>query len=126
MYFIVMVVSFYASPASEVVRWFAPNQQPIRRAFGLTDHSDRHNPIKIRQRDVARWPFCVLTEFSASRSPEQRILLVAPLSGHFPFILRELVAGLVERADVSVTDWLNARHVLRYGPENSASMTMSK
>ena len=110
MYFVVMVVNFSASPASELIRWFAPNQQPIRRAFSLRKNSNHHS-IEIRQRDVAQWPFCVLTEFSANRSPENRVLLVAPLSGHFAFILRELVAGLIEQANVSVTDWLNARYV---------------
>lgn len=105
-----------ASPASEFLRWFGPNQQPIRRAFGLSNNTDHHHSIDIHQRDVAQWPFCILTEFSASNSSENRILLVAPLSGHFAFILREMVAGLVEQADVSVTDWLNARHVsLRAG-----------
>lgn len=105
-----MVVGFSASHASELIRWFTPSQQPVRRSFGLTKNSQRHS-IEIRQRDVNRWPFCILTEFSASQSPEHRVLLVAPLSGHFAFILRELVAGLVEQANVSVTDWLNTRYV---------------
>lgn len=30
---------------------------------------------------------------------------------HFPFISRELVLGLMDMTNVSVTKWLNARHV---------------
>ena len=38
-------------------------------------------------------------------------MLVAPLSGHFAFILREMILGLVQNASVSVTDWRNASYV---------------
>ncbi len=43
------------------------------------------------------------------------MLIVAPLSGHFPFLLRDLVIGLIPSFRVFVTDWINARHV---GPEH--------
>ena len=39
------------------------------------------------------------------------LLLVAPLSGHFPVLLRDLVIGLIPWFRVYVTDWINARHV---------------
>ena len=41
---------------------------------------------------------------------QRRILLVAPLSGHFAFLLRDMVAGLAPTPSVYVTDWVNARH----------------
>src|SRR5262249_1524070 len=42
---------------------------------------------------------------------------VAPLSGHFPILMRDLVAGLLPYFRVYVTDWVNIRHVpARYGP----------
>src|SRR5262249_45963372 len=42
---------------------------------------------------------------------------VAPLSGHFPILMRDLVAGLLPYFRVYVTDWVNVRHVpARYGP----------
>jgi poly(3-hydroxybutyrate) depolymerase len=103
--------SFAAPYASEVIRWLAASPQPARRDFGLSAAAYGDRVVEIRQRDIVEWPFCILTEFSAGLSSGHRILLVAPLSGHFAFILREMVLGLVEGADVSVTDWLNASHV---------------
>jgi poly(3-hydroxybutyrate) depolymerase len=44
------------------------------------------------------------------------ILVVAPLSGHFPFLARDLIAGLLPNFRVYITDWVNVRHVpARYG-----------
>jgi poly(3-hydroxybutyrate) depolymerase len=45
-----------------------------------------------------------------------RVLLVAPLSGHFATLLRETIRTLLQDHDVYVTDWHNARDVhLRHG-----------
>jgi len=43
--------------------------------------------------------------------PRQRVLLVMPLSGHHGVMMRDLIVGLLESFDVSVLDWINARHV---------------
>lgn len=40
-----------------------------------------------------------------------RVLLVAPLSGHFATLLRGTVAGLIDDHDVYITDWHDAREV---------------
>ena len=41
----------------------------------------------------------------------RRILLVAPMSGHYATLLRSTVASLLPDADVYVTDWHNARDI---------------
>jgi len=57
-------------------------------------------------------PFCRLLRFSLDRGYEvPRILLVAPLSGHFATLLRGTVEGLIADHDVYVTDWSDAREV---------------
>ena len=43
--------------------------------------------------------------------PQPRVLLVAPLSGHFATLLRDTVRVLLPEHDVYVTDWANARDV---------------
>jgi poly(3-hydroxybutyrate) depolymerase len=96
---------------ADAIRWFVPKQQPIRRDFGVLQSFANGRSAEISTRDKAVWPFCVLSEFSSTSSADNRILVVAPLSGHFAFILREMVAELVRKADVSVTDWLNAGFV---------------
>jgi poly(3-hydroxybutyrate) depolymerase len=93
------------------LRWFIPRDEPAHRAFRIAAASDGSNRIAVRKAELAHWPFCTLAQFTGDRHPEDRILLVAPLSGHFAFILREMVLGLVGKADIGVTDWCNARYV---------------
>lgn len=40
-----------------------------------------------------------------------KILLVAPMSGHYATLLRKTVIGLLPHADVSITDWKNAKNI---------------
>jgi poly(3-hydroxybutyrate) depolymerase len=57
-------------------------------------------------------PFCALTKLARSDATHlPKILVVAPLSGHFPILLRDLVVGLLPTFQVFITDWVNARHV---------------
>ena len=62
--------------------------------------------------DVAR-PFGDLVRFTvAGRAPmARRILLVAPMSGHYATLCRSTVTSLLPDADVWVTDWHNARDI---------------
>src|SRR5215475_13668367 len=96
---------------TSAMRWFVPTEQPVRRDFGVRQIANHRGIVEVDQHDLALWPFCALTEFRVAGQGRGRILLVAPLSGHFPFLLRELVNGLVAKSDIAVTDWLNARFV---------------
>jgi poly(3-hydroxybutyrate) depolymerase len=93
------------------LRWFVPRDEPAHRGFRISAAYDGRKRITVRKAELAKWPFCSLAQFSSDRCGRDRILLVAPLSGHFPFILREMVMGLVGKADIGVTDWCNARYV---------------
>lgn len=57
--------------------------------------------------------FCDLVQFRVSgREPmPRRVLLVAPMSGHYATLLRSTVASLLPDCDVYVTDWKNARDI---------------
>lgn len=58
-------------------------------------------------------PFCHLMRFRRDRLPEQaqKVLLVAPMSGHHATLLRDTVRKLVEDFEVYVTDWIDPRLV---------------
>lgn len=62
---------------------------------------------------VVERPFGTLIQFSVRRRAPmaRRILLVAPMSGHYATLLRSTVASLLPDADVFVTDWHNARDI---------------
>ena len=58
-------------------------------------------------------PFGDLIHFAVQgREPmRRRILLVAPMSGHYATLLRSTVQSLLPDADVWITDWHNARDI---------------
>lgn len=66
----------------------------------------------VHQRLAAEKTFCTLTEYSVDRSEGwPRIVLVAPLSGHYSVLLRDMVIGLLPRFRVYLTNWINADEV---------------
>ena len=62
---------------------------------------------------VVERPFGDLIRFQVGNRPDRtrRILLVAPMSGHYATLLRKTVVSLLPDADVYVTDWHNARDI---------------
>lgn len=62
---------------------------------------------------VVEKPFGNLVQFFVRRRAPmaRKILLVAPMSGHYATLLRSTVASLLPDADVYVTDWHNARDI---------------
>jgi poly(3-hydroxybutyrate) depolymerase len=69
----------------------------------------------VEERVVAKHPFCDLLHFSREGVTGQpRVLVVAPMSGHFATLLRGTVETLLADHDVYITDWLNARNVPLY------------
>jgi poly(3-hydroxybutyrate) depolymerase len=107
---------------------FSGGNQPGRRSFGIsgTAADGEFVPVEVREHLTA--PFYRLLGFNAvDEVPKQNLLAVAPLSGHFPILMRDLVTGLLPHFRVYVTEWINVRHVpARYGPfdleENVASI----
>jgi len=58
-------------------------------------------------------PFGNLIHFSVRRRAPmaRRVLLVAPMSGHYATLLRSTVSSLLPDCDVYITDWHNARDI---------------
>ena len=70
-------------------------------------------PHDVTQAIVARRPFGNLLRFTHDGLAEDapKLLVVAPMSGHYATLLRGTVARLMERAEVYVTDWADAKMV---------------
>lgn len=64
-------------------------------------------------RTVVEKPFGNLIHFSVRRRDPmpRRVLLVAPMSGHYATLCRSTVASLLPDCEVYVTDWINARDI---------------
>jgi poly(3-hydroxybutyrate) depolymerase len=88
----------------------APRGKP---AFGIETVQARGKDHALAETIVRRKPFGQLLRFAhgglAKDAP--RVLLVAPMSGHFATLLRGTVARLAEGAEVHVTDWADAKQV---------------
>jgi polyhydroxyalkanoate depolymerase len=74
--------------------------------------------VPVTEEVVLSLPFGSLLRFRKdSETPQAKVLVVAPMSGHFATLLRNTVATLLRDHDVYITDWHNARDVpLEAGP----------
>ncbi len=71
-------------------------------------------PIRIST--VWERPFCRLLHFERMfchmpRRPQPKVLIVAPMSGHYATLLRGTVEAFLPNHDVYITDWVDARMV---------------
>lgn len=83
--------------------------------FGLRDTTVGGRKVKVREKMVWQRPFCRLLHFEralpAARENGPRLLIVAPMSGHYATLLRGTVQAMLPHADVYITDWMDARMV---------------
>ncbi len=77
----------------------------------ITGQDGRDHLIKIET--VVEKPFGDLIHFDVQGRDEmdRRVLLVAPMSGHYATLLRSTVKSLLPDCEVYVTDWHNARDI---------------
>ena len=79
-----------------------------------TEVNGVRTPIVIRT--VWEKPFCRLLYFDRDhprplRTPQPRVLIVAPMSGHYATLLRGTVEAFLPTHEVYITDWSDARMV---------------
>jgi poly(3-hydroxybutyrate) depolymerase len=85
-----------------------------RRSFGISSVSVIGRRVEVTERILHRRPFANLIEFSGAVTIPHPILVVAPLSGSFPILLRDLVVDLLGHGKaVAVADWFDVRYVPR-------------
>ena len=81
--------------------------------FGITAATLDGVAYPVAESVVMEKPFGNLRRFRREGLPDDapKMLLVAPMSGHYATLLRGTVARLVENQEVFVTDWADARRV---------------
>jgi poly(3-hydroxybutyrate) depolymerase len=72
--------------------------------------------VPVQVSTVWERPFCRLLHFERvfthnPQRPQPRLLIVAPMSGHYPTLLRGTVEAFLPNHDVYITDWVDARMV---------------
>jgi poly(3-hydroxybutyrate) depolymerase len=83
-----------------------------RPPFGIDAVKVGNRDVKVSEELAEVTPFGTLLHFKKDIEQAQpRVLLVAPLSGHFSTLLRSTVRTMLPEHDVYITDWHNVRDV---------------
>lgn len=120
-----MTRAIYANPANplsftKMGRTIAAGAEVFERAtrkfgepdFGLHETSINGEKVAVTEKVILEKPFCSLVNFQrASRRDDPKVLLVAPMSGHFATLLRGTIEALLPHHDMYVTDWNDSRQV---------------
>ncbi|AHB47249.1 esterase [Hyphomicrobium nitrativorans NL23] len=107
-------VGRHASAACEVFeRTTRRYDKPV---FGISQTEVGRRSVAVTEQSVWERPFCRLVHFRRDIPVEERegdpkVLLVAPMSGHFATLLRGTVEALLPSHEVYITDWQDARAV---------------
>jgi poly(3-hydroxybutyrate) depolymerase len=82
-------------------------------AFNLQTTVCDGEEVPVHETIVKRKPFAQLKHFvrETERPDDPRLLIIAPLSGHYATLLRGTVEALLGEHDVYITDWRDARMV---------------
>ncbi len=84
--------------------------------FGITDTIIDGQQVPVREEVVLKKTFCHLLHFvrgkrGANKLNDPKVLLVAPMSGHYATLLRGTTEAMLPEHDVYITDWQDARDI---------------
>jgi len=84
--------------------------------FGLGETSVGGERVAVSETKVWSKPFCNLIHFKRAVPPSRKrndpkLLIVAPMSGHYATLLRGTVEAMLPKHEVFITDWVDARMV---------------
>lgn len=84
-------------------------------SFGLSSTMVADQAVAVEEETVWSKPFCNMVHFKRDlagiRVADPKVLLVAPMSGHYASLLRGTVEALLPSAEIYITDWADARTV---------------
>ena len=87
----------------------APRGKP---EFGITETKVGKKSVQVTEEVALRLPFGQLKHFRKTGVTGQpRLLIVAPMSGHYATLLRGTVERMLPKHDVFITDWRDAKLV---------------
>ncbi|MFJ7441343.1 polyhydroxyalkanoate depolymerase [Methylorubrum thiocyanatum] len=103
----------YQNPFSPLA--YTPSSRAIAASCELFERGTRSYAkprfgLPTSERVVWQRPFCQVIAFGEP-SAKPKLLLVAPLSGHYATLLRGTVAAFLDTHQVFITDWADAKQV---------------
>ena len=108
-----MPVNPYIRKMASACEVFARTQLThARPPFGIPTVEEGGRTVSVQEEVISATPFCSLLHFRKDSALVQpKVLVVAPMSGHFATLLRGTVKTLLRDHDVYITDWRNARDI---------------
>lgn len=90
--------------------------EPVKPAWNIAEvKTESGAMLPITEEIILDHPFCELRRFrqgnNTTTNNVPRLLVIAPLSGHFATLLRRHVRILLPYFDVTITDWKDPRHI---------------
>ncbi len=82
--------------------------------FGIKSTEVDGQKYKVKALITIKKPFCRLLHFkkiTETKLKQPKLLIVAPMSGHYASLLRDTIEGTLPYFDVYITEWKNARDV---------------
>ncbi|WKW51704.1 polyhydroxyalkanoate depolymerase [Rhodomicrobium lacus] len=102
-------IRHYAAACELISRSTLTHTRP---PYGIKSVRVDNRDVAVTEEPLAKTPFGTLLRFRKDIDVAQpRVLVVAPLSGHFATLLRNTVETLLQDHDVCITDWHNARDI---------------
>jgi len=107
----------YASPLRRMAAYYEvvalAGFTHTRPDYGISEIVTSAGPrLPVHEKEVFATPFCGLRRFVREGGEnDPRVLLIAPMSGHFATLLRGTVRTLLHHHQVYVTDWRNVRDI---------------
>jgi poly(3-hydroxybutyrate) depolymerase len=88
-------------------------------AFGYASTRIDGATVAVEEEITGARPWCDLKHFrrAVDRPDDPKVLLVAPMSGHYATLLRGTVGALLPDHDVTITDWHDARDMPMMGAD---------
>ncbi|NOR32380.1 MAG: polyhydroxyalkanoate depolymerase [Sulfitobacter sp.] len=114
------VFSAFPNPAMD---WMAAWGEVTERSFARMVAKPDWNLPAVVGEDEADHPVAIEKEIKGAfgdllhfvvqnrEAPKRKVLLVAPMSGHYATLLRSTVISLIPDTDLYITDWHNAREI---------------
>ena len=87
-------------------------QRYTKPPFGLNETTIQGKAVEVSEQVMLDKPFCQLLHFKRdTKRKDPKVLMVAPLSGHYATLLRDTAKTFLPDHDVYITDWKDARAV---------------
>lgn len=103
------LANFFTASAEVSSRFGKDNPKP---SFNLPVTIIGNQSVAVKEEILVDKPFGALLHFKRDTTRnDPKILIVAPMSGHYATLMRKTIETMLPHHDIYITDWKNPRHI---------------